>query len=124
MTMPSGDHESTSRALVVAGNTLTVAPRRTRQRTWLSFTPVSRSATFGPLPVCRASPVDSTTSGRAASGAEARAFATASCATPGSCARCGGTWSSAPRSVPFARSRRTSARVSTPEIPGTPYCRR
>ena len=124
MTIPSGDHERTSRAVDVAGNTRTVAPSRTRHRIWFSFTPVSRSATFGPLPDWRASPVDSTTSGFAASGSVACAFATASRAMSGSCDRWGGTCRIAPRSVPFARSRRTSARVSIPRSPGTPYDRR
>ena len=124
MTIPSGDHDRTSRAPAVAGNTRTSAPRSVRQRIWLSFTPVSSNAIFGPDPNWRAVPVASATSGRDWSGVAVRAFATASAAASGSCARCGGTCTSAPRIVPRERSRRTSARVSTPESPGTPCERR
>ena len=124
-TMPSGDQESSSRMFASTGNTRTHAPRCTRLRTWFSFTPVSMSATFGPAPTVRSvDTLASTTSGRCASGVVARAFATASFAISGSSARCGGTWMSAPRSVPDERSRRVNARVSTPAMPGTPFARR
>src|SRR5207249_3963300 len=65
MTMPSGDHDSTSRALGASGHGRKVSAGRSKDRTWAYFSSVYSNSSLGQLPSCPLSSLPSTALGGA-----------------------------------------------------------